>query len=103
MASPLITVEELADPPTDTILDVRWQLTTGAQPNLYASGHIPGAAFVDLDRDLAAPPGRQGRHPLPATEEFAAGVLAAGLVAGLAAGLAADFRLSGAGAGPSIT
>lgn len=79
MASPLITVEELADRPTLTVLDVRWQLTTGAQPNLYASGHIPGAAFVDLDRDLAAPPGRQGRHPLPATEDFERAMRGAGV------------------------
>ncbi len=79
MASPLITVEELADRPTVAILDVRWQLSTGSQPNLYASGHIPGAAFVDLDRDLAAPPGRQGRHPLPATEEFERAMRAAGV------------------------
>src|ERR1700743_73105 len=70
MASPLITVDQLADPPPQTVLDVRWQLSAGAQPDLYASGHIPGAAFVDLDRDLAAPPGSGGRHPLAAAEDF---------------------------------
>ena len=82
MASPLITVEELADRPNLTILDVRWQLSTGSQPNLYASGHIPGAVFVDLDRDLAAPPGPGGRHPLPATEDFERAMRAAGVAEG---------------------
>jgi thiosulfate/3-mercaptopyruvate sulfurtransferase len=70
VTSPLISVEDLADSPVRTLLDVRWQLSTGSQPDLYASGHIPGAAFVDLDRDLAAPPGPGGRHPLPSAESF---------------------------------
>src|ERR1700748_239249 len=79
MASPLIAVEDLDDHPTQTVLDVRWQLSAGAQPDLYASGHIPGAVFVDLDRDLAAPPGRGGRHPVPAAEDFQRAMRAAGV------------------------
>jgi thiosulfate/3-mercaptopyruvate sulfurtransferase len=65
----LITVPELAEalasarPPT--VLDVRWRL--GGPPGRldYEAGHIPGAAFVDLDADLCGPPGEGGRHPLP--------------------------------------
>ncbi len=80
MASPIITVEDLAeDRPSQTLLDVRWQLSTGSQPNLYASGHIPGAAFVDLERDLAAPPGEGGRHPLPMAEDFQRAMRGAGV------------------------
>lgn len=79
MASPLIQVPELADRPAQTVLDVRWQLATGAQPDLYAAGHIPGAVFVDLDRDLAGPPGAGGRHPLPAAEDFERAMRAAGV------------------------
>jgi thiosulfate/3-mercaptopyruvate sulfurtransferase len=47
------------------LLDVRWQLGGPPAAELYATGHLPGAVFVDLDRDLAARPGRAGRHPLP--------------------------------------
>jgi thiosulfate/3-mercaptopyruvate sulfurtransferase len=79
MASPLIQVTELADRPAQTVLDVRWQLATGAQPELYAAGHIPGALFIDLDRDLASSPGPGGRHPLPAAEDFERAMRAAGV------------------------
>src|SRR5580693_2350716 len=79
MTSPLIQVGELADLPQQTVLDVRWQLTTGAQPDLYTAGHIPGAVFVDLDRDLAAPPGPGGRHPMPAAADFEAAMRRAGV------------------------
>ena len=45
----------------------------------YAAGHIPGAVYLDLDRDLAAPPGDGGRHPLPATADFEAAMRRAGV------------------------
>jgi thiosulfate/3-mercaptopyruvate sulfurtransferase len=56
------------------ILDCRHELSRplwGAES--YALGHIPGALFASLDRDLSAPirPGT-GRHPLPSTADFAA-------------------------------
>jgi thiosulfate/3-mercaptopyruvate sulfurtransferase len=54
------------------ICDLRWDLTDLAKGRTsYELGHIPGAVFVDLDRDLAAPPGIGGRHPLPETAVFA--------------------------------
>ena len=31
----------------------------------YRDGHVPGARYADLDRDLAGTPGKRGRHPLP--------------------------------------
>lgn len=70
---PLISVEELEKVRDEVVLcDIRWDLT---DPNkgraTYEHGHIPGAVFVDLDADLAAPPGQDGRHPLPEAGDFA--------------------------------
>jgi thiosulfate/3-mercaptopyruvate sulfurtransferase len=72
---PLISAPELASllersASVPTILDVRWQLATGADRGAYLIGHIPGGVFVDLDRQLADPPSRRGRHPLPGAERF---------------------------------
>lgn len=69
----------LAGPKPPVVLDIRWQL---GGPNLrpaYEEGHIPGAVFVDLDSELAAPAGAAGRHPLPDTEVFGAAMRAAGV------------------------
>jgi thiosulfate/3-mercaptopyruvate sulfurtransferase len=55
------------------VADVRWYLDDRDGRAAYDGGHIPGAVFVDLDRDLAAPGSpADGRHPLPAPEDFAA-------------------------------
>ena len=49
------------------IVDCRHQLADpAAGENAYRSGHLPGAVFLHLDRDLSSPMnGRNGRHPLP--------------------------------------
>lgn len=69
----LMSPEELAtrlDDPAIRIADVRWYLGEPARGRLeYEQSHIPGAIFVDLDRDLAAPTG-PGRHPLPDPRAF---------------------------------
>jgi thiosulfate/3-mercaptopyruvate sulfurtransferase len=62
-----------------TLLDVRWRLGGPPGRELYAAGHIPGAVFVDLDRDLAAPPGVGGRHPMPAAADFEAAMRRVGV------------------------
>lgn len=86
---PLISVGELAaalaaadGPPAGgppALLDVRWRM--GGPPGIgaYRAGHLPGAVFVDLDRELAGPPGAGGRHPLPDPEAFQAAMRAAGV------------------------
>ncbi|GAA4885735.1 sulfurtransferase [Actinomycetospora straminea] len=62
------------------VLDVRWTLRPPPRtakerkaaaredpPGLveHEAGHVPGAVYVDLDTELAGPPGPAGRHPLP--------------------------------------
>ena len=42
-------------------------------------GHLPGAAYVDLDEALAAAPGSRGRHPLPEATVFEEAMRAAGV------------------------
>lgn len=62
------------------IVDSRWYLDGRSGLSAYRAGHIPAAAFVDLDRWLAAPASSQGgRHPLPAPEVFAEGMARAGI------------------------
>ncbi|HEX6653536.1 MAG TPA: sulfurtransferase [Thermoleophilaceae bacterium] len=62
------------------IVDCRWKLgEPGAGEPLWREGHIPGAAFLDLDSDLAAPPGERGRHPLPRADDFEAAARRAGI------------------------
>jgi thiosulfate/3-mercaptopyruvate sulfurtransferase len=62
-----------------SILDVRWMLGAPAQRDGYEAGHIPGAAFVDLETELSGTPGRGGRHPLPEAHAFQAAMRAAGV------------------------
>ena len=77
----LITADELAaavvaaadDGRPVRILDVRWRLDRPNGRPDYEAGHIPGAVYVDLDRQLAkigAP--KEGRHPLPPVAQLQA-------------------------------
>ena len=81
--SPLVSADQLAaelaatTPPV--VLDCRWQLAAGADRSAYDQGHLPGAAFVDLDRDLSAAPGPGGRHPLPDPAAFQAAMRRCGV------------------------
>jgi thiosulfate/3-mercaptopyruvate sulfurtransferase len=81
--SPLIGVAELAqalgsdDPPV--LLDVRWRLGGPPGVDSYLAGHLPGAVYIDLDRQLAAAPGPDGRHPLPPAGDFEQVMRAAGV------------------------
>lgn len=83
MTSPIIDVAALRTALVDpgsapVLLDVRYRLG-GSQEDAYLAGHVPGAAFVDLDRDLAGAPGSGGRHPLPDPDTLAAALRRAGV------------------------
>jgi thiosulfate/3-mercaptopyruvate sulfurtransferase len=62
------------------VVDCRWKLgDPSAGRAAYLEGHIPGAVFLDLDRDLSAPPSDRGRHPLPDADAFERTVRRAGI------------------------
>lgn len=73
----LVDVETLSahlNDPSVAVVDCRFDL---ANPSwgaaTYAAGHVPGAAFADLERDLSgSKTGTNGRHPLPAPSALAA-------------------------------
>jgi thiosulfate/3-mercaptopyruvate sulfurtransferase len=69
LSAVLISPGELREALADKrlrLLDVRWALGDPDGPQHYLDGHIPGAVFVDLETELAAPPSpARGRHPLP--------------------------------------
>lgn len=67
------------DPPA-VVVDVRWYLDGRSGAAAYAEGHLPGAVFLDLERWLTEPGGRDGgRHPLPSPETFTEGLAQAGV------------------------
>ena len=97
VTSPLVSCSELAAALTDeavgapdgrvapVVLDVRWRL--GGPPGRaeYDRGHLPGAVYLDMDTELAAPPGPPGaggRHPLPDPAPLQHTLRAAGVRAG---------------------
>lgn len=55
------------------LLDCGFDLAdSAAGERAYEAGHLPGAQYAHLERDLAgAKSGRNGRHPLPVRDAFA--------------------------------
>ena len=69
-------------------VDCRWELGKPDRGReLYLEAHIPGASFLDVERELSAPPGAPprhgGRHPLPPEGEFADAASRAGIGPGV--------------------
>jgi thiosulfate/3-mercaptopyruvate sulfurtransferase len=66
-----------------TLLDVRWQLGRSDGREQFGVGHLPTAAYVDLEADLADPPADPvddgGRHPLPDPARFEAAMRRCGV------------------------
>jgi thiosulfate/3-mercaptopyruvate sulfurtransferase len=81
--SALVSTGELSRHPEWRVFDCRHDL---GKPELggqqYREGHVPGALFAHLDRDLSAPKsGKNGRHPLPDPQAFIAWLGSQGLKA----------------------
>jgi thiosulfate/3-mercaptopyruvate sulfurtransferase len=70
----LITAGALPGAGESIVFDCRFSLADPDEGRArYLRGHVPGAHYLDLNRDLsAAPAPRGGRHPLPDPAEFAA-------------------------------
>ncbi len=86
MHTTLVSVDALAAHLQDAhwlIVDCRFDLAQpAAGESAYRAGHIPGAIYAHLDRDLSSPiTERSGRHPLPDPERFAATLSAWGVTA----------------------
>jgi thiosulfate/3-mercaptopyruvate sulfurtransferase len=65
------------------VVDCRWVLgEPGTGRRLWSWERIPGAAFLDVDGDLSAEPGPDGRHPLPEPTAFEEAARGAGIEAG---------------------
>jgi thiosulfate/3-mercaptopyruvate sulfurtransferase len=66
----LTTAAQLqAAPGGVVLLDVRWALGDPHGRDHHLAGHLPGAVFVDLETELAAPASAaEGRHPLPSVQ-----------------------------------
>jgi thiosulfate/3-mercaptopyruvate sulfurtransferase len=62
------------------LVDARWYLDGRSGQGNYEQGHIPGAIFVDLDRQLTGLASTAvGRHPLPDAAVFAEAVSTLGI------------------------
>ena len=63
--------QHLADPDV-VIIDTRFTLSdSGYGQSQYEVGHIPGAYYLDLNKDLSSTPAQHGgRHPLPSWDAF---------------------------------
>jgi thiosulfate/3-mercaptopyruvate sulfurtransferase len=79
----LISSEELSRRRADSsvrVIDTRYYLEGRDPLQAFAAGHVPGAVYMDVERDLTGHPGHGGgRHPLPSAEEFAQTARAAGI------------------------
>jgi thiosulfate/3-mercaptopyruvate sulfurtransferase len=66
-------LRSLVGKPDIAVIDCRFDLMNpAAGRRAYLEGHIPGARYADLNRDLSGPiTATTGRHPLPSPGDFA--------------------------------
>lgn len=78
----------MSSPTAPLVIDARFDLSdTAAGERAHAAGHVPGAFYLHLDRDLSGPKqdafgGFRGRHPLPERDAFAATLASIGMTPG---------------------
>lgn len=80
--APVVSADSVRQLGDDAILvDVRWYLDGRDGRAAYEAGHVPGAIWLDLERDLSRHdlPASEGRHPLPTPAAFAAAMSAHGI------------------------
>jgi thiosulfate/3-mercaptopyruvate sulfurtransferase len=70
LISPVELAELLDSAQPPVVADVRWTVNGPPGKPEFQACHIPGAVWVDLETQLAGPPGVGGRHPLPAVAVF---------------------------------
>jgi thiosulfate/3-mercaptopyruvate sulfurtransferase len=78
---PLVTAAWLRRHAADAdlrLVDLRWYLDGRSGREAYLAAHLPGALFVDLERELTAPEG-PGRHPIAGPGQFEEAMRAAGV------------------------
>jgi len=87
LIDPAGLLSRLAAPAPTVVIDCRFDLSRPeAGEAAYVAGHVPAAHYAHLDRDLSGPKtGRNGRHPLPDRQAFAACAGAWGLAPGVQA------------------
>lgn len=73
--TPVISPDELRDGLAGlVVLDVRYRMGESSGLADHLAGHVPGAAYVDLETELcdlpSDPVDTRGRHPLPSSERF---------------------------------
>jgi thiosulfate/3-mercaptopyruvate sulfurtransferase len=70
LLSPAELAELLDSAQPPVVADVRWTVNGPPGKSDFEASHIPGAVWVDLETQLAGPPGGGGRHPLPSVAVF---------------------------------
>jgi thiosulfate/3-mercaptopyruvate sulfurtransferase len=82
MTARLIAPADLPAHRDAVVFDCRFSLADPLEGRrLYEQGHVPGAYYLDLNRDLAGPVREHGgRHPLPEPARFAATLAGFGVV-----------------------
>jgi thiosulfate/3-mercaptopyruvate sulfurtransferase len=74
LPGPIVSVDWLQthiEDPALRVVDARWSLAGPPGRELYDAGHVPGAVFLDADRELSSPGEGPGRHPVPEAGKLA--------------------------------